>query len=355
MVTQKQRRLWAFLAALACVMWGISGLFAKSLFNVSSEITPMWLSQIRMVVSGIILLIVAGFLKQKPIAAMKNKHDAWVIIAYGIFGLLPVQLFYFIVVQQANASIATILQFIGPFFVMGYLAFTHKQVMRRIDVIAAICAFIGVVLLATHGRFNHFAITPSVLFWGLLSAIGVTTNTLIPIGVLKRVSSLVVTGWGLLSAGICLMIVHPRMPHIPNTPHVWLDVAVVIVIGTLIPFQLMTNSLRFIKASTASLLDAFEPFSVTVGSVLCFGLVMTPMDWHNNRHGCAPTGVGPCLGCPLPHTLSYKVYYLPKSRKSGSGSTLVKIDSRPLGDSSKTFAHQQQERQDHIIRERVII
>ena len=279
MVTQKQRRLWAFLAALACVMWGISGLFAKSLFNVSSEITPMWLSQIRMVVSGIILLIVAGFLKQKPIAAMKNKHDAWVIIAYGIFGLLPVQLFYFIVVQQANASIATILQFIGPFFVMAYLAFTHKQVMRRIDVIAAICAFIGVVLLATHGRFNHFAITPSVLFWGLLSAGGVATNTLIPIGVLKRVSSLVVTGWGLLSAGICLMIVHPRMPHIPNTPHVWLDVAVVIVIGTLIPFQLMTNSLRFIKASTASLLDAFEPFSATVGSVLCFGLVMAPMDW----------------------------------------------------------------------------
>ena len=239
----------------------------------------MWLSQIRMVTSGIILLIVAGILKQKPIATMKNKHDAWVIIAYGIFGLLPVQLFYFIVVQQANASIATILQFVGPFFVMGYLAFTHKQVMRRIDVIAAIFAFIGVVLLATHGRFNHLAITPSVLFWGLLSAVGVATNTLIPIGVLKRVSSLVVTGWGLLSAGICLMIVHPQMPHIPNTPHVWLDVLAVIVIGTLIPFQLMTNSLRFIKASTASLLDAFEPFSATLGSVLCFGLVMTPMDW----------------------------------------------------------------------------
>ena len=279
MVTQKQRRLWAFLAGLACVMWGISGLFAKSLFNTSPDITPMWLSQIRMVTSGIILLIVAGVLKQKPIATMKNKHDAWTIIAYGIFGLLPVQLFYFIVVQQANASIATILQFVGPFFVMGYLAVTHKQVMRRIDVLAAIYAFIGVVLLATHGRFNHFALTPSVLFWGLLSAVGVATNTLIPISVLKRVSSLVVTGWGLLSAGICLMIVHPQMPHIPNTPHVWLDVVAVIVIGTLIPFQLMTNSLRFIKASTASLLDAFEPFSATVGSVICFGLVMTPMDW----------------------------------------------------------------------------
>ncbi|RVU70050.1 MULTISPECIES: DMT family transporter [Lactobacillus] len=279
MASQKQRRLWAFFAALACVMWGISGLFAKALFNISPEITPMWLSQVRMITSGIVLLVAAGFLKQKPLDSMKDKHDAWVIIAYGIFGLLPVQLFYFIVVQKANASIATILQFIGPFFVMAYLAITHKQVMRKIDVFAAIFAFIGVVLLATHGNFNSFAITPEVLFWGLLAAVGVATNTLIPINVLKRVSSLVVTGWGLLSAGICLMIVHPQMPKIPNKPQVWLYVAAVIIIGTIIPFQLMTNSLRFIKASTASLLDAFEPFSATVGSVLVFGLVMKPMDW----------------------------------------------------------------------------
>ena len=99
-----------------------------------------------MVTSGIILLIVAGILKQKPIATIKNKHDAWVIIAYGVFGLLPVQLFYFMCIKVANASIATILQFIGPFFVLGYLTITHKQVMRRLDIIAAICAFLGVFL-----------------------------------------------------------------------------------------------------------------------------------------------------------------------------------------------------------------
>lgn len=279
MTTVKQRRFWALMAALACIMWGISGLFAKALFNISSQITPMWLTQVRMIVAGIILLILAGCLKQHPIKAIIDKNNARDIIAYGLLGLLPVQLFYFIVVQKANASIATILQFIGPFFVMGYLAITHKQVMRRIDWLVAIVAFIGVVLLATHGNFNHFAITPQVLFWGLLSAVGVATNTLIPIQVLKRQSSLIVTGWGLLIAGICLLLIHPSMPKIPNTAQVWLCTGGVIVIGTLIPFQLMANSLRFIKPSTASLLDAFEPFSATVGSVLIFGLVMMPMDW----------------------------------------------------------------------------
>jgi drug/metabolite transporter (DMT)-like permease len=279
MVTNKQRHLWTFLAASAAIMWGISGLFAKALFNISSQITPMWLTQIRLIISGIVLLVVAGMLHQKPLGTLKNKHDALVILSYGLFGLLPVQLFYFIVVQQANASIATILQFIGPFFVMAYLAVTHKQVMRRLDILAAIVAFVGVFLLSTHGHFNHLAITPVALFFGLLTALGEATYTLIPVNIVKRCSSLVVTGWGMIMAGLGLVIIHPSIPNIPNRPQVWLFTAAVIIIGTIIPFQIMANALRYVKPATASLLDAFEPLSATIGSVLIFGLVMTATDW----------------------------------------------------------------------------
>ena len=276
---QSKSRLWTILAALAAVMWGISGLFAESLFKVSSKITPIWLTQIRLIISGIVLLIIATVLHQKPFSVLKDKKNTLHIIAYGIFGLLPVQVFYFIAIEMANASIATILQFIGPFFVLTYLAVTHQQVLRRLDVLAAILAFIGVFLLSTHGNFNQLAITPLALFFGLLSALGEASYTLIPVKLVKRVSSLVVTGWGMLFAGIGLMIVYPRFPAIPNTPRAWLDVSAIIIIGTIIPFQIMANALRYVKPSTVSLLDAFEPLSATVGSVLIFGLVMSGMDW----------------------------------------------------------------------------
>ena len=276
---QAKSRLWTILAALAAVMWGISGLFAESLFKVSSKITPIWLTQIRLIISGIVLLIIATILHQKPFLVLKDKKNTFHIIAYGVFGLLPVQVFYFIAIEMANASIATILQFIGPFFVLTYLAVTHQQVLRKLDVLAAILAFIGVFLLSTHGNFNQLAITPLALFFGLLSALGEASYTLIPIKLVKRVSSLVVTGWGMLFAGIGLMIVYPRFPAIPNTPRAWLDVSAIIIIGTIIPFQIMANALRYVKPSTVSLLDAFEPLSATVGSVLIFGLVMSGMDW----------------------------------------------------------------------------
>ena len=276
---QSKSRLWTILAALAAVMWGISGLFAESLFKVSSKITPIWLTQVRLIISGIVLLIIATVLHQKPFSVLKDKKNTLHIIAYGIFGLLPVQVFYFIAIEMANASIATILQFIGPFFVLTYLAVTHQQVLRKLDVLAAILAFIGVFLLSTHGNFNQLAITPLALFFGLLSAVGEASYTLIPVKLVKRVSSLVVTGWGMLFAGIGLMIVYPRFPAIPNTPRAWLDVSALIIIGTIIPFQIMANALRYVKPSTVSLLDAFEPLSATVGSVLIFGLVMSGMDW----------------------------------------------------------------------------
>lgn len=276
---QSKSRLWTVLAVLAAVMWGISGLFAESLFKVSSKITPIWLTQVRLIISGIVLLIIATVLHQKPFSVLKDKKNTLHIIAYGIFGLLPVQVFYFIAIEMANASIATILQFIGPFFVLTYLTVTHQQVLRKLDVLAAILAFIGVFLLSTHGNFNQLAITPLALFFGLLSALGEASYTLIPVKLVKRVSSLVVTGWGMLFAGIGLMLVYPRFPSIPNTPRVWLDVSAIIIIGTIIPFQIMANALCYVKPSTVSLLDAFEPLSATVGSVLVFGLVMSGMDW----------------------------------------------------------------------------
>ncbi len=264
----------------ACTFWGISGLFAKALFNVSSSITSMWLTQVRMVSAGIILVLLSQIRGEHPFQIFKDLHSAWIIFAYGVFGLVPVQYAYFMAVQYGNASIATILQFIGPFFIIAYQAMFRHLPPRRIEIISAIIAFLGVFIIATHGQFNHLAMTLSVLIWGLISAIGVATNTLIPQNMLRegRVPSLIITGWGLLFAGLTLVLIHSSQPHIPNIPSVWLYVLGILVIGTLIPFQLANNSLKYIDATTFSLMDAFEPLSATIGSVLIFHLQMTGAD-----------------------------------------------------------------------------
>lgn len=272
--------LGTVMVIVACTFWGISGLFAKALFNVSTSITSMWVTQTRMISAGVILLIISQFKGDHPLQIFRNLHDAWVIFAYGFFGLVPVQYGYFMAVQYGNASISTVLQFLGPFFIIAYLAAFRHIPPRRIEIISAIIAFSGVFIIATHGKVDHLAVTPLVLFWGMVAAIGVATNTLIPQQVLRtnRVPSLVVTGWGLLFAGLALLAMHPAQPHIPNLPIVWTCWLGILVIGTLIPFQLANNSLKYIDATTFSLMDAFEPLSATIGSVLIFHLHMTGAD-----------------------------------------------------------------------------
>ncbi len=272
--------IWTIWAICACAMWGISSLFAKYIFQIAPAANALWLTQVRQLVSGSILLIISGFVGGHPLQIWHDRQHAINLIAYGLFGMLPVQFCYFVAVELGNASIATVMQFVGPFFIIFYLAFFRHQRPMRIEIIASIVAFIGVFLLATHGHFNHLAITPAVLFWGLLSAVGVATNTLIPQGMIKQgYSSLTLTGWSILISGIALTIIHPAQPALPADPRIWWSVAAVIIIGTLIPFQLATNSLKYIKATTFSLMDAFEPITATLGSVLFFGVIMKPMDW----------------------------------------------------------------------------
>lgn len=257
-------------------MWGISGLFATAIFKMGPD--ALWLTQIRQLTAGPILLIAAACMGGHPIKIFR--HNWLRLISYGLFGMLPVQFCYFMAVQEGNPAIATVLQFIGPFFIIAYLALFKHQPPLRIEIIAAIIAFIGVILLATNGHLNKLAITPAVLLWGLLSAVGVATNTLIPQNLIKEgYSSLTITGWGIFISGIALFLVRPKQPSLPHTSLLWWFVAAVIIIGTLIPFQLATNSLKFISATSFSLTDAFEPITATIGSVFIFHYQISGMDW----------------------------------------------------------------------------
>ena len=145
------------------------------------------------------MVLLAALCGCHPFTVFRDWRAVLQLLIYGIIGMIPDQLFYFITVNYGNASIATILQFVGPFFVMLYMALVRHQLPRRIEIISAIVAFIGVATVATNGKFTHLAITPAVLFFGILSAVGVMTTTVSPRQLLQKYDALTVTGWGLFS------------------------------------------------------------------------------------------------------------------------------------------------------------
>lgn len=278
-MTQQHHLRGVLLASVACILWGISGVAASTLFISNPHLTSMWLTQIRMISAGIILIGWAQLAGKQPLNIWKQRKTAWQVVSYGLLGLIPVQLCYFEAVRVGNAPIATIIQFLGPFIITFYFLFFKHVIPKRIEVIGMVMAFIGTLLIVTHGHLNSLAVSPAVLFWGGLSAVGVATNTLIPRSILPKYGALAVTGWGLLVAGLCLMILQPMWTvHLTLNAFQIVLLVVIVLFGTVAPFLMFAHSLAYILPTTASLLDAFEPLAATIISVLFLNVQLTSYD-----------------------------------------------------------------------------
>lgn len=278
-LTQQHHLRGVLLASVACILWGISGVAASTLFISNPHLTSMWLTQIRMISAGIILIGWAQLAGKQPLNIWKQRKTAWQVVSYGLLGLIPVQLCYFEAVRVGNAPIATIIQFLGPFIITFYFLFFKHVIPKRIEVIGMVMAFIGTLLIVTHGHLNSLAVSPAVLFWGGLSAVGVATNTLIPRSILPKYGALAVTGWGLLVAGLCLMILQPMWTvHLTLNAFQIVLLVVIVLFGTVAPFLMFAHSLAYILPTTASLLDAFEPLAATIISVLFLNVQLTSYD-----------------------------------------------------------------------------
>ncbi|KRN20350.1 DMT family permease [Secundilactobacillus similis DSM 23365 = JCM 2765] len=280
MMTEEKRAPLSgiILAAVAATGWGLSGVAAGVIFDRYPAISPAWLTQLRMILAGVILLIGSGMLHQRPFAVLHHRRDALQVAYYGWFGLIPAQYFYFIAVHDGNASVATILQYLGLFFVVFYTAVRFRQLPGRAEWIGIIVAVVGTVLIVTHGRFNGLAVSTSVLFWGMLSAVGSAAYTLIPKRVLPIYGTMNCTGWGLIVSGLTMFI----FPSVTQGPtHVDLPLIglllFVVLIGTVVTLFLFNAGLKVISATTASLLDSLEPLSAAVFSVW-LGVSLTGFD-----------------------------------------------------------------------------
>ena len=129
-----KRNQGIMLAIIGTMFWGISSPFAQALF--AQNVKPLWLVGARLLLAGI-LLSVWGFIatdKEQHKEIFKKKNLI-LLILFAVFGMVPSQLTFFLAIRYGNASTATILQFLGPVFIIVCLAIQYRKLPPRIDVI----------------------------------------------------------------------------------------------------------------------------------------------------------------------------------------------------------------------------
>ena len=267
------------MALLAAVFWGVSGTCAQFLFE-QRDINPEWLVAIRLLSSGLILLLLATVRKESIFSIWKVKRQAFQLIVFALFGMLAVQYTYFVTIKYSNAATATVLQYTGPVLIMIYFSVRRGTVPNGLEFLALVLAVTGTFLLVTHGNFNHLSVSVPAIVWGVGSAIALAFYSIQPAHLLQRHSSTLVIGWGMLIGGIAISFIHPPW----DFPGKWdmatcLNICFVILCGTLVAFCLYMLSVKAVGAQNASLLASAEPLSAAVISVLWLGVDFGLVEW----------------------------------------------------------------------------
>lgn len=93
--------------------WGFSGACGQSLFT--QGVNSAWLTAVRMISAGIILLSISLIKdRKKTISIWKNRNDSIRLILFAILGLMLCQYTYLTAISHSNAAIGVMLYTLLP-------------------------------------------------------------------------------------------------------------------------------------------------------------------------------------------------------------------------------------------------
>lgn len=196
-------------SAAGAVCWGLSGVCSQYLFTYY-ELDAGWLTAVRMLLSGVALLAFA--LPSGPrhmTGIFRSRTDVLWLLAFALVGLLLCQYTFLAAIEHSNSATATVLQSLNVVMMALLMAVRHRRGLRRIQVLALLFAVGGTFLVATHGNPSAMVISGAGLAFGLISALGVVTYTLLSRPIIERWGNALVTGWGMLIGGAVLGTAHP--------------------------------------------------------------------------------------------------------------------------------------------------
>ena len=252
-------------------LWGLSGPVVQKLFH-EYGFTPEGLVTMRLLCAGVLLLLFGAYQSgtRQVWSVWMERQDRIALIVFGLLGMLGVQYTFFVAIQTGDAATATLLQFLGPLFITVYVALRLKKLPSRREMAAVVMAMAGTFLLVTNGSVEGLSISWSAFWWGIASGVALAFYSLYPVGLLHRWGAVIVVGWGMLIGGVSLgLIVQPwKMFELSWSPLVAAYVVFVILFGTLLPFYLYMESLRYIKPTESSVLSSAEPLTAMIVSAL---------------------------------------------------------------------------------------
>jgi len=260
---------------LSGLIWGICGILGEYFFA-HYQVSSGWITSMRLLVAGSVVLILSSFqLRSQLFDIWKNWKNYLPFLAYAILGIFSVQFFFYLCVEYSNATTATILQFISPIFILLYNRIIYKKKASKSAIFYVLIAMIGVFLMATKGDLSKLSITLLALITGLLSALGLMFNVILPQRFAKNYGFVPTVGWGMIIAGLFSNVLYPVYEISFQIDAISILICLTIAfLGTAFAFFLSMKAVSLVSPLVVSVVSASEPLSSAILSVLFLGMVL---------------------------------------------------------------------------------
>lgn len=253
----KNRRLvgtaFTFCAALG---FSIVPAFAKSAYENGAN--ALGVMTVRFSIATV-LLVVARFVFGRK-ESWPTPRRTLELLLIGAVGITAVSLTYFIAIDDIDTSLAIVLWYVYPVFVVAVSwVFLGRRPRRNVFValpftLAGIAITAGEVSGGSGGAITLVMVS-SLLFSFYILGLDKASKG---VGLLTNVTVLTL-GTSIGYWVVCLTPITPLEPQFPDDMRTWVLIATLAVFGTTVPFLCSVSGLTRLEAATYSVITTIEP------------------------------------------------------------------------------------------------
>lgn len=266
-------RLSYLLVITSAILWGLVGMFAKNLYSFNLE--PMQIVSLRALWTAVILIIFV-LIKDRRLFKIELR-DIGYFIGTGLFSFVFFNWCYFIAIDKASLSIAAILLYTAPAFVMVFSTLLFKESMTKPKVFSLVLTIAGCVLVTGYLQSKGQRVSFLGLLSGLGAGLGYALYSIFGKYALRKYEPFTLTLYTFIFASLASF---PFMGL--TTFSVFLVNKGIMVnslslglFSTVLPFIFYTIGLSKLESSKASIIATLEPVVSMVISAALYGEVIT--------------------------------------------------------------------------------
>ena len=250
-------------------LWGCISLFVRQLN--AAGLSAMDIAFVRLLTATVGMLVVILVLDRSLLRI--RLRDLWMFVGTGVVAVTLFNLCYFTCMTASEASIAVVLLYTSPIFVMlmSALFFKERVTPRKVAAIAA--TFVGCVLVS--GMLGgSVKLTPFALAVGIAAGFFYATYSIFGRVALNRYDPLTVTFYTFVMGAIAGFF----LADIPHVAAVVAEQPVQIawfvglgIVCTIAPYILYTLGLKHLEPGLAAVFATVEPLVGSLLGILAYG------------------------------------------------------------------------------------